>query len=343
MSEKRKYYVLRQSYESTKVRSLLLEEIKKGFVRQGWGLSELTLKSRDNNIPEEKWVKTFIKRGNEYWGDTIPISKAKKRYQILSTMLTMQPMDILIIPKQPDNQHFLVTEISEQYSFDDNNISSRGLLGDDFRHTIAIDPKSISQIGYHSTSDTLLARKKMRAYGSAVNNAWDEQFIGAINNILDSNNNDFKNIKLVDIVADSITQISKSGVDLLRKMKPTDLENIVKAIFDNAGYTFEGNNFYDKKGGDIDLLFTHRLPILDSISSESNSLRINIQVKQKDGMDTNDTEGIYQLTNMTNPSDINILISTVDEFSIECQRLAEEEGIFLINGEQLSRLAFKYL
>jgi DNA-binding transcriptional ArsR family regulator len=75
------------------------------------------------------------------------------------------------------------------------------------------------------------------------------------------------------------------------------------------------------------------------------SVRLNVQVKQKAGVDLNDTEGIEQLVKMSSGArnEYPILVSTADDFTPDCQRLARENGVALINGKQLARIVMKSL
>jgi hypothetical protein len=76
----------------------------------------------------------------------------------------------------------------------------------------------------------------------------------------------------------------------------------------------------------------------------ANTIRLNIQIKQKTGIDPEDKIGVEQLTRMSSgaPNEYNILISTADDFTQECKKLAKEGNVTLIKGEQFAKIIMKH-
>jgi HJR/Mrr/RecB family endonuclease len=87
--------------------------------------------------------------------------------------------------------------------------------------------------------------------------------------------------------------------------------------------------------------------LLDRVLPEKPVLRVLLQAKKKSGIDRDDKKGVQQLVAMrkveATPNEHSILVSTVDQFTPECQQLAEKEKVILINGYELANLLFKYL
>ena len=87
-------------------------------------------------------------------------------------------------------------------------------------------------------------------------------------------------------------------------------------------------------------------PLLDLIApSIATTLQINVQVKQKTGIDQGDAGGVEQLLKMrTNAAnEYSILISTADSFTDGCRNLAAETGVILIDGIKFAEIILKYV
>lgn len=72
--------------------------------------------------------------------------------------------------------------------------------------------------------------------------------------------------------------------------------------------------------------------------------KIYVQIKNKSGIDTGDTEGLEQLKQRTlnEPGAVKILLSTADKFTEECKKIALENNILLIDSDGFLNLVFKY-
>jgi len=341
MDAEMKCFVLRQCYDYAEITKGLHTEIEQGRLRQGWGVSGLSLGTCTDPVDTDTWCSAFQKRSKEAWGETVSLEGARKRFSILGLMMDMAKGSIVVVPKQPDSEHFTVAAITGGYMFDNRPEKDRGLLEDDFRHVIPVEV--LQQVGYRSSSDSRIVARKMRAYQSAVNNVWNQEFIQAIRTIIDRASDQSRNLEIAEIVSDAMAPLADKALDILKsRIKHDDLEETVRRIFEGAGYEYLDRHVYDRQGGDVDLRFIQRLPMLDDLPGEGAALTVNVQVKQKDGVDHNDAEGVAQLVKMSEGLAINILISTADRFTTECERTAREKGILLISGKQLGRLLLKY-
>ena len=341
MAEETKYFVLRQCYDYEEITKELHTELQQGRLRQGWGISDLSLGTCANPVDTDTWCSAFQKRSKEAWSETVSSEGARKRLSILKLMLDMTEGSIVVVPKQPDSEHFTVVVVAGGYTFDDRPQKDRGLLEDDFRHVIPV--KVLQQVGYRSSSDSRVVARKMRAYQSAVNNVWNQEFIQAIQTIIDRATDQSRNVEIAEIVSDAMDPLADKALDILRsRIKHDDLEETVRRIFEGAGYEYLDRHVYDRQGGDVDLRFIQRLPMLDDLPGEGAALTVNVQVKQKKGVDHDDAYGVAQLVKMSEGLAINILISTADHFTPECERTAREKGVLLISGKQLGRLLLKY-
>lgn len=342
----RKFFVLRQQYEEFDLRNELYNEIKCGRFRQGWGIKNLDLGRN-----KENWVKNFVQVALKEWEEEITPAQAENRYWILYPMLEINHDDIILVPKQPNDETFIVAQAKERegkvYYFDDEDQSSRKLLGNDFRHVINIVPESVKELPYNANITTLLVKKKTRGYQRAVNNVWDEQFREAINNLFQAP--EARSLPLLDVMTEAISPIHMEVLEKLRKLPPRELEKLVENIFSNAGLEVISGHVFDKVGGDIDIIFQipMNLPsVVEIISPEIGPpIKLNIQIKQKDGIDFADNLGVEQLIKMSRgaTNEYGILISTADDFTEECKRLAKQEKVILINGIKLAEIILKNL
>ena len=115
-------------------------------------------------------------------------------------------------------------------------------------------------------------------------------------------------------------------------MKNHKFEDIIAELFEKNGYKLTANNWYDRQGGDVDLIFE---------SFSVNSLMHNVyqicdvemphfyvQAKKKTGMDTGDEIGVEQLIKMeekiSEKNAILMVINLTDKFSNAAQEKAKE-------------------
>lgn len=343
-------YIFRVNYEQ--YYNKILDELKKGRLRQGWGASGM-------DINEAYSLDDYIHGWENAWG--LPdrnLNYVKNKYNNLKIMLEMKKGDLIIIPKVYDYNSFTIVTVGGEYYFDKSeDVFKDGSNVDDFRHVIPIDlEKSFKSISYHSCHESEIIKAKFRAYQYPVNRVYNKDVIESVNKILSTDmenlSEDKRYLDILDIKnMDPYKSVLEEMLEKIRSWSPDSLEKIIEELFESNGYVLERRNSYDRKGGDIDLTF--KCPVggivenIASIANQETKLylpKINIQLKKKYNIDINDIEGVNQLINMSNDEEnsINILMSTADDFTTECKQKAEGNGVVLVNGNNLAKLILKY-
>lgn len=317
------------------------KQIQSGYIHQGWGLPNMQLIEKESSVPIEIWKTRYIDSAKEYWGVDVADVEAEKRYWILHPMTDLKKGDIVVVPHMPEWSSFIIVRVNGEYSYDDNPAAERDDL-EDYRHRIQIDSDSIKTFNYASCEEARTISKKFRAYQSAVKNVWNEPFIEAVNSLLlkesDTVSKDISTI-FRDIKSDLVSPL----LERVRNLTPRDLEDLVANLFESNGYLIIGRNDFDGEGGDVDITATYRLPIVSD--QTDTDLKVYIQVKQKDGRDYNDAEGVNQLHKMSKlePNVQKILVNTTNDFSESTKALASEHNVILINGPQIIEMMAKHL
>ena len=257
------------------VKSWIWKELQEGRLRQGWGVPELQLSENGKVVGLDIWKERYKISSKKYWDYDPQEYEIIKRYWILYPMVELKRGNIVVIPKIPSYDTFLIAIVTEGYEFD--YVGSEQREGhEDYRHIIHIDNKTLKSFNYSSFVETRTVLKKMRAYQSAVNNVYNEDFIVAIQDLL-TKEGDVTPKGTADLFRDIREPLLKSFLREIRKLRFSDLENLVKNIFQNVGYEISETHKFDKKGGDADIIFTHTLPLLSAF--EDIDLKIYIQVK----------------------------------------------------------------
>lgn len=259
--------------------------------------------------------------------------------------------DLLIVPKNPKFRHFYILEVIGDYYYDYEKRDGN----DDFRHVIPV--KIIKSAYYNSDNCTRIISNKFRAYQSPVNRVMDKAFIDSIEEIIASDleyNKDVSNFEALDVWNDEkFESLAEHLLEQINNWSPRKLEEIIKVLFEENGFECIGNNIYDKKGGDIDLLFNfpknqlwNDLISLDITDVEYNRPKLAVQVKNKRGNDVNIKEGIDQLIKMKDKDNIkasyNILLNTTREVDIESKEYAKENDILVVHGKEFAKILTKY-
>ena len=325
------------------VKKWIWQELQNGKLRQGWGIPELQLMENDRRIVGlDVWKERYKNSSKVYWNYDPEDHEAVKRYWILYPMVELRSGDIIVVPKIPTYNTFLITTVTNGYEFDQRPSQDRSGF-DDYRHIIHIDSSFLKIFNYSSSLDTRTVSKKMRAYQSAVNKVFNEEFIEAILSLFDMEG-DVSIKGISDLFGEIKKPLLKDILRQIRKLKFNDLEDLVKEIFRNVGYDILHTHKFDKKGGDADIIFTHALPLLSEF--EGMDLKLYVQVKLKDGIDQYDIDGVEQLIKISegdvSVSSVKILASTADGFTDACKIKAKENNVLLISGEDLAGLILRY-
>jgi hypothetical protein len=335
MSDQR-YFVVRTDDEA---KDWMWQEIRSGRIRQGWGLTGMGLMEDQAEVPLVVWKSRYKDAAHRMWGVEVTDDEATKRYGILLPMTTMASGDRIVVPKIPQWDTFALAEVDQGYTFDDAPAEQRG-DHKDYRHTISV--RNVKHFHYHSREKARIIHKKMRAYQSAVNKVWNQDFLDAVETLL-TRESETSILGIAEIFGTVKDELAASLLTRVRKMGWRDLENLVESLFKESGYEVVERHRYDGQGGDADLVVTTKLPLLDEFTDMD--LNIYVQVKNKDGKDYDDVHHVEQLIKISRDAvnSLKVLISTTDEFTPEAKRHAQENNVILLDGMGLVRLLNRYL
>lgn len=340
-------YVFRIDYGSQY--NLIRDELfQHGKLRQGWGADGMQLTGE---------VDSFKCGWEKRWGSEDE-SKVMKRFNALQTMTEISAGDYIVIPKISQDVEgvcrcFTVVKCKKGYQF--APIESVN----DFGHYLEVEV--LFSCGYDKDENSAVVKKGLQYYRRAVNPVHQAQFKEAVDELVKMHSSDpvkFKTLnkdflEIVDATTDEarkfyLQDISKKISSLF---SPNFLENLIVELFEKNGYAKTGRNWYDKHGGDIDIVFEawNKNTLLYDIYDicEQEMPHVYVQAKSKQGKDYNDVEGINQLIGMMpkikeQGNAIFILINTTDKFSETAKELAMENGIILIDGLTFASLLVRY-
>ena len=127
----------------------------------------------------------------------------------------------------------------------------------------------------------------------------------------------------------------------LRGLPPSDFEGVCERLLKSHGYEIVRRNKFNRQGGDVDLV-CRRLRS-DTSFFESGDVTLFVQVKKYEGMANE--EAVNQVIGMLNddPQAVGCVMSTADDYTSEAKRLAESNGIILLNKDSISSLFLKLL
>ena len=345
MSESR-FYIFRINYEDGTFPTLRNELVIKGLLRQGWGAEGMDIRGDKD---------TFIKAWKDRWNEEIT-DKIYNKYRNLQIMTEIKKGDYIIIPKisvekESVSNSFIIAVCKKEYTFsilDELN---------DFGHIIGVG--EVFSCCYQYDHNSRIIAKSFRSYQRSLNRVWDEKVINAAKELIKLHT---ANTKGFEESSDNITIVSNATngaresylnkiLEQLRNDAPHTLENIIMQLFEKNGYHTLRKNWYDKEGGDIDIVFepfsgTSLLGNIYDIS-EVPTPRILVQAKKKSGTDEDAIEGVDQLIRMDQKyieenNAIKILINLTDNFPPKAIEKAKLNDIILLNGKQFVSLLVRY-
>ncbi|QSZ27578.1 hypothetical protein ACETAC_01290 [Aceticella autotrophica] len=174
----RKYFIFRTDIKN---RSKLYEELINGRLRQGWGIPGTSIVDKFGNIIDKNnWIENYKKSAKKLWNVDITDKDANIRYDILSLMLQIKPNDVIIVPKMPTDQTFIIAIAENGYSFEPLKICNN-----DFGHIIYVFKKYIKSFTYDDDINTYIISSKFKAYQAAINNIKNTTVINAIERLLE--------------------------------------------------------------------------------------------------------------------------------------------------------------
>jgi hypothetical protein len=330
------YFVFRQSWDARKT---LHDEIKQGRLRQGWSFNpDLTLDQTENSFAEN------------YAKDAEHPEEARSRYAILRPLRFVRPGDVLVVPKQPDYDHFLVVVSAKNPRRDDEfsyDFVDPAPGTDDYRSVVYIDRERVKVFHFDGAGVPPVVKQKLRsiAYSKAVNLVGHKGFIAGVRECLGLDPGANQQAEPLKAKLSTIREkMYRSWVHSIREFAPSDFEKLVSAFMEAGEYQVLRRNQYDGEGHDMDLECERTFEFNDTLAT-SQTVRYRIQVKKHSGQ--TGAHAVRQLLGDRAPSTngavqtISVVISTADDFTDECRRLAEEHGVVLMNGIEFARAYFR--
>lgn len=318
---------------------------KEHELRQGWGGEGFDL-----NQSLDQFIESWEKKWDP---DNMTDREYKKRkYNNLSIMKEISVGDIIIIPKLNEDsdggRYFTIVRCEGTYEFDPLKIINyKGEEDTDFGHLLHVAPVK-NPISYNSNHYSREICAKFRAYQNALNRVYNEDFISAIDHLINmpfiDQRQDMSSMEALSTgTAHSRNNYLQEIVRMLNNWSPSQLERIIEELFKKQGYDISQRNHCDGVGGDVDIVFrafpenSFMVQLIGASSSMIDTPEIHVQAKKKTGNDRRDMEGIEQLLKMRgNRNALDIVINTTEKFSDKAIKYAEEEGIVLINGIQFA-------
>ena len=304
----------------------LYRELREGRLRQGWGKEGMALEDESGNrIEKEQWSRAHEKCFNE--------QPSSKRYSILVRMLDIGNGEVVVVPKMPEWNQFIIARVSmyeKPYEFELFNDY------DNFGHIINIDPDTIRIFNYRADNEAyLISGLFSRAnHWSAVTFAYGGDHIEAACNLLKKRDStEERSSEELDQAAldEALKKAAGAMQKVIRTWNGERFEKAVLQSFRNQGYQIENYRRYDGQGADVDLVASPPNNRYSLFMPE----KIAVQIKWKQGIDSNDIEAVDQLVRWQETDDVKkYVISSADDFTEKCKEEAEREDITLIGGLQ---------
>ena len=342
----RNYYVFRINYEDH-FKLIRRELVNDHLLRQGWGTYGMALDSS---------YEAFKAGWQAEWGKNLPDETMRARYNNLLIMREIEPGDYMIVPKvsvAEDSvcRSFVIAKCKKKYRFDVLSAA------EDFGHIIEVE--DVFSCGYDKNLHAQNIKSKFIAYQSPLNRVRNESFKESVDELVRLHTEQPEEFEKDS--TDLISMISRATFSArnqyleqikyaLQKIDNHKFEDIIGELFIKNGYTLTDNNWYDREGGDVDLVFEcfNRNTLMYNIYEicDVKMPHIYVQAKKKTGQDTGDIVGVDQLVKMEaripEKNAILMVINLTDEFSEEAKAKADEKGIILINGLTFASLLVRY-
>lgn len=343
----RKYFVFRINYDD-KFDLIRNELLNNHQLRQGWGSYDMQV---------NQGYDTFKSGWQAHWGKDYSDEVMKSKYNNLLIMLEIEPGDYIVVPKVSVQDRtvcrsFVIAKCKSKYRFSVLEEAK------DFGHVIEVE--DVFSCGYDKDILSQSIKSKFRAYQSPLNHVWNETFIKAVDALvrIHSENPEEFEKESIDFITMIGNATSESRQHYLNSVKTSmqeldnkNFEYLIQELFEKNGYTLTRRNWYDKEGGDADLIFecfnknSLMYNILD-ICDDVPTPHIYVQAKSKKNKDWDDIKGVEQLLKIQEKIPENnailMVINLTDRFSEEAKSLALKNRIVLINGIMFASLLVRY-
>lgn len=272
-------------------------------------------------IPKEQWEENYRRACGE--------NPSPRRYSILRRLLEIKQGDVVGMPKMPNSGEFSIACVSGSYTFSVDR-------DDDYGHIIPVHSDSVRTFNHRADEDAYAVSSLFSspAHRSPVTFTSKERIIEAARNLLERES--IRSARDPSSLAQASLDdaLKKAAEVMLRKESPTwsgdRFEKIVKQAFKNRGYEIVTEKYrrYDGSGSDVDIIV--RPP--SNIDSLFMPQEIAVQVKWKQCIDENDVSAVNQLVSWNEVPIEKMVISSADDFTDECKRVAKDNDIILLGG-----------
>jgi len=311
-------------------RDEILRRIKEiSLLSQGWGGGEeggLSLIENEDNF------QYLVQKRYELNTTRIPTNLTKIR--------GFKDNDIIVVPHLPEDRKFSIFVVDGDYEdcyiyneTDDLNLN----------HTIKIKEAygidgNLSM--YHSLVASWKGKLQWMRLPILPINQYKTEFHQLLSELRDNSNLEFGKSSLQEHLEIIHTETLKFLSRKLQNISPSggeiNFEAVCEYVLMHNGYEITKRNEYDGEGGDVDLVCVKEKA--DISPFEQGEETLYVQIKKHKG--TSNKKGVEQLLNMLNKNSRanGCLISLAENFSDDAVTIANENGIVLINGLDLSDL-----
>ena len=342
-----KYFVFRIQY-GDKFNLLRNELLNNHLLRQGWGTYDMQI-NQDYEGFKAGW--------QTHWEKDLSDKVMKARYSNLRYMLEIEPGDYIVVPKVSVREEFVcksfvIAKCKAKYRFSVLEEAK------DFGHIIEVE--DVFSCSYNKDINSQSIKSKFRAYQSPLNRVRNEEFKKAVDTLVclhsekpeefEKESNDF--ITMVgNATVDNRKQYLNSVKMAMQKIDNKNFEYLINELFVKNGYDLVRGNFYDREGGDADLIYecfnkNSLMYNIYDICDDVTMPRIYVQAKNKKNTDCAAIVGVEQLLKIKEKvkakNAILIVINLTDTFTEDAKIKASENGILLINGDTFASLLIRY-
>ena len=328
-------------------RPLVLERLKRdNFLCQGWGGGEqgglsLLLEGGD-----------FVWQGKRHCNDFA--RQCMDRYEHLQTtriptnlthIQLFRDGDWLVVPHLPQNGkvsvHVVDGDFPECYSYMSSDPAH-------LNHRIKIKA-SYGLDGQVSIYDSRLApwygKLQWMRLPVLPKNEYRGIFSDIIGTLEREPDTEFRRSELGDYLAQITERMLVVLHGELKELSPSNsaisFEKVCEQLIVDHGYTVVGRNQFNREGGDIDLRCVRERSNLTPF--EGGEVTLFVQIKKHTG--TTDVAAVKQLLSMMTdePEADGCVMSLADDFTPDAKKLAEDNGVLLLNGDSIRRLLLQSL
>ena len=258
-------------------------------------------------------------------------------------MLVMKEGDLVVCPKVPDYSCFTIATVSDPYRFE---VASDQ---EDFGHIISVTDQREVNNWYDGDAQTIHELFKSAYFRSPVPKVQDsnrERVLEAAGRLREEQ--DTRTAQIPDAIrqqryAEARREAAKHLMKYVNESWGFDqFEAAVGEAFVRKGYEhIGGKSQHGDVGADADHVFSMPMPgfeDLDNVNCPLYLLIVQVKHKNQGEVDPNDEDGVDQLIRWQ-PSEeqqvvSRVLFSSADSFTENCEKLAEENDVTLICGEE---------